>query len=156
VSSHGRELRAAHRARCMPPTEFCVLCGGASFRGKRTDPSGRFGAVSWHPRMSPTGRYGELFIATPTRRPTAKTGRREAAARAGLPQPVESTNQGREWLLHELRRRHHQMGSAVPPGRLESQQHQTCSIGLHPFTGQSRTGDVAAQTAANTSPSAPQ
>ena len=47
--------------------------------------------------------------------------------------------------LHELQRAHHQVRGAVSPGGLELEHHLACGVGLHPFVGQCRAGDVAAQ-----------
>ena len=47
--------------------------------------------------------------------------------------------------LHELQRAHHQVRGAVSPGGFELEHHLACSLGLHPFVGQCRAGDLAAQ-----------
>ena len=47
--------------------------------------------------------------------------------------------------LHERPRRHHQVRGVVAPGGLELEHHLACGVGLHPFVGQCRAGDVAAQ-----------
>ena len=46
---------------------------------------------------------------------------------------------------HELQRRHHQVRGAVVPGCLQLQHDLPGRVALHPFVGQSRAGDVAAQ-----------
>jgi hypothetical protein len=47
--------------------------------------------------------------------------------------------------LHELQRRHDQMGGAVAPRRLELQLHLPGGVALHPLVRQRRPSDVAAQ-----------
>ena len=47
--------------------------------------------------------------------------------------------------LHELQGRHHQVGGAVAPGRLELEYDLPSGVGLHARVGQRRAGDVAAQ-----------
>ena len=48
--------------------------------------------------------------------------------------------------LHELQRRHHNMGGAVAVGAFELQHDLACSIAFEPFVGNGRAGDIAAQT----------
>jgi len=47
--------------------------------------------------------------------------------------------------LHELQRRHHDMGGAVAPGALELEHDLAGWIALEPFVGDGRAGDIAAQ-----------
>jgi len=47
--------------------------------------------------------------------------------------------------LHELQRRHHDMGGAVAPGAFELQHHLAGLIALEPLVGNRRAGDIAAQ-----------
>ena len=47
--------------------------------------------------------------------------------------------------MHELERRHHDMGGAVAVWALESQHDIAGAVKFEPFVGDGRTGDVAAQ-----------
>ena len=47
--------------------------------------------------------------------------------------------------LHELQRRHHDMGGAVAVGTLELEHELAGAIALEPFVGNGRAGDIAAQ-----------
>src|SRR3954467_6561708 len=47
--------------------------------------------------------------------------------------------------LHDLQRRHHDMGGAVAPGTFELEHDLACAIALEPLVGNGRAGDIAAQ-----------
>ena len=68
---------------------------------------------------------------------------REHAMEANQMQPGTRDQCGQ--ALHELQRRHHDMGGAVALGALELQHDLAGWIALEPFVGNRRAGDIAAQ-----------
>ena len=68
---------------------------------------------------------------------------REHAMEANQMQPRTRDQCGQP--LHELQRRHHDMGGAVAVGALELQHDLARWIALEPFVGNGRAGDIAAQ-----------
>ena len=67
----------------------------------------------------------------------------EQAMEANQMQPRARDQCGQ--ALHELQRRHHDMGGAVAPGALELQHDLAGTGALEPFVGNGRAGDIAAQ-----------
>ena len=65
------------------------------------------------------------------------------AMKADQVQPRPGHQRGQ--ALHELQRRHHQVGGAVAPGCLQLQHHLPGGVSLHALVGQSGASDVAAQ-----------
>jgi hypothetical protein len=68
---------------------------------------------------------------------------REHAMEANQMQPRARHQCGQ--ALHELQRRHHDMGGPVAVGALELQHHLACLIEFEPFVGNGRAGDIAAR-----------
>jgi len=80
----------------------------------------------------------ELALPTPTERPIAKVGRREAViggcSRGRLNQ--------RSQPLHDLQRRHHQLPVPVSTRCLELELHLPGGVAMHPLVGQRWPGDA--------------